>query len=124
VAGRLYVIQDDLFFAERVRMTARRLGVETVPLSAADATGRHWEPNSVVILQVTLHPDRQIDLIERLTRLSPAPRVVAVSGHLETGLRSRAKALGAQLAAHSSMDRVLARALRTSDGDDDSTARH
>ncbi|HEY0492658.1 MAG TPA: hypothetical protein VGD57_04235 [Candidatus Dormibacteraeota bacterium] len=124
MAGRLYVIQDDLFFAERVRMTARRLGIETVPLSASEAASRHWEPNSVVVIQVTLNPDRQIDLIERLTRLTPPPRVVAVSGHLETGLRSRAKALGAQLAAHSSMDRVLARALRTNAGDDDSTARH
>jgi hypothetical protein len=45
--------------------------------------------------------------------------VIAVSGHLETEKRSRAKALGAILAAHSSMERVLARALETSPGDDD-----
>jgi DNA-binding NarL/FixJ family response regulator len=118
VAARLYVIQDDLFFAERVRMTARRLGVEAEPISPSEAKARHWEANSVVALQVTLNPERQLELVEHLTRATPPPRVIAVTGHLETEKRSRARALGAILAAHSSMERVLARALETNAGDD------
>ena len=108
--ARLYVIQDDLFFAERARAVAGRLGIEPKFLTASEAATRAWEPGSVVVVQVTLHPDRQLALVERLTKAVPAPRVVAVTGHLETGLRSRAKALGATLAAHSSMERTLARA--------------
>ena len=116
--ARLYVIQDDLFFAERVKMTARRLGIEASPLSASEAQTRHWETNSVVALQVTLNPERQLELVKRLTSATPPPHVVAVTGHLETGLRTRAKALGATLAAHSSMERALARALKINAGDD------
>jgi len=122
---RLYVVQDDLFFAERVRATARRLGVSAASLTPAEAVDRHWDPDSLVVVQVTLNPDRQLGIIQRLRDAESAPRVVAVSGHLETELRKRAKALGATLAAHSSMERVLARALglqlndaRVSDGAD------
>lgn len=116
MAARLYVIQDELFFAERVRMTARRLGVELELLSPPAAENRVWEPGSVVALQVTLNPERQLELIGRLVSASPAPKVVAVTGHLEAEKRSRARALGAILAAHSSMERVLARALRIDEG--------
>lgn len=116
MAARLYVIQDELFFAERVRMTARRLGVELELLSPPAAENRVWEPGSVVALQVTLNPERQLELIGRLVNASPAPKVVAVTGHLEAEKRSRARALGAILAAHSSMERVLARALRIDEG--------
>ncbi|MEO6797010.1 MAG: hypothetical protein ABI401_05455 [Candidatus Dormibacter sp.] len=116
---RLYVLQDDLFFAERVRATARRLGLEPVMLSPAETGDRTWEAGDVVVIQVTLHPDRQLRLIENLCRSAPSLRVVAVTGHLETDLRAQAKALGAMLAAHSSMERVLARAcgLRQRDAD-------
>ena len=115
---RLYVIQDDLFFAERVRTTAARLGLEPVMLSPAAAGTRTWEAADVVVIQVTLNPDRQLSLIENLRRSAPALQVVAVTGHLETDLRTRAKALGAVLAAHSSMERVLARACQRKDGRD------
>ena len=105
-------------------MTARRLGLEASPLSPSEAQARHWETNSVVALQVTLNPERQLELVKRLTRLTNPPRVVAVSGHLETELRARARALGAILAAHSSMERVLSRALEINHaGDDDETPR-
>lgn len=100
-------------------MTARRLGVEAEPLSPAQAETQPWAPDAVVVLQVTLNPERQLELIETLNRANPAPRVVAVTGHLETDKRSRARALGAILAAHSSMERVLARALKINAGDDD-----
>ncbi len=106
----LYVVQDDLFFAERVRGVARRLGLDLVTLGPAEARDRTWDTDSVVVVQVTLNPDRQLALVERLVQAKPAPRVIAVTGHLETDLRVRAKALGAVLAAHSSMERVLARA--------------
>jgi ActR/RegA family two-component response regulator len=108
--ARLFVVQDDLFFAERVRGAARRLGLDLVTVTPADATERTWDRESVVVVQVTLNPDRQLALVERLVKSKPAPRVIAVTGHLETDLRARAKALGAVLAAHSSMERVLARA--------------
>ena len=68
------------------------------------------------MLQATLRPDRQLDLVGELAGRQPPPVVVAVTGHLETALRQRLKAAGAVLAAHSAMDRVLARALRLSDG--------
>jgi ActR/RegA family two-component response regulator len=110
VTAPLYLIQDDLFFAERVRGAARRLGLDLVALAPAEAGGRTWDTDSVVVVQVTLNPDRQLALVERLLQSKPAPRVIAVTGHLETELRVRARALGAVLAAHSSMERVLARA--------------
>ncbi|GAC1485153.1 MAG: hypothetical protein PVSMB9_11030 [Candidatus Dormibacteria bacterium] len=116
MAGRLYVIEDDLIFAQRVRATAQRLGLEATFLQASEATERAWEAGSVAVLQVTLNPDRQLALVERLLQAAPPPLVVAVSGHLETDLRSRAKALGAILAAHSSMERVLARACQAEPG--------
>jgi DNA-binding NarL/FixJ family response regulator len=109
------VVEDDLFFTERVRTTARRLGVPVEGLSPAAARSRSWAPADVVVLQATLRPDRQLELVDQLARHQPPPLIVAVTGHLETALRQRLKAAGAVLAAHSAMDRVLARALALSD---------
>ena len=72
----------------------------------------------MVVLQATLRPEQQLELVDHLAHLEPAPVVVAVTGHLETELRRRLKERGATLAAHSAMDRVLARALQLSDADD------
>jgi CheY-like chemotaxis protein len=116
VSNRLYVVEDDLFFTERVRTAARRLGVPVEGLSPAVAQSMAWAPADVVVLQATLRPDRQLELVDQLARCQPAPVIVAVTGHLETALRQRLKAAGAVLAAHSAMDRVLARALALSDG--------
>jgi ActR/RegA family two-component response regulator len=116
VSKRLYVVEDDLFFTQRVRAAAGRLGVPVEGLSPAAALARAWGPAEVVVLQATLRPDRQADLVGELVGREPAPVVVAVTGHLETALRQRLKAAGAVLAAHSAMDRVLARALALSDG--------
>ena len=114
MSNRLYVVEDDLFFTERVRTAARRLGVPVEGLSPAVARAMAWAPADVVVLQATLRPDRQLELVAELARRQPAPVIVAVTGHLETALRQQLKAAGAVLAAHSAMDRVLARAL--SDG--------
>jgi CheY-like chemotaxis protein len=116
VSNRLYVVEDDLFFTERVRTAARRLGVPVEGLSPAAARSQAWDRADVVVLQATLRPDRQLELVDQLARRQPAPVIVAVTGHLETALRQRLKAAGAVLAAHSAMDRVLARALALSDG--------
>ena len=116
VSKRLFLVEDDLFFSQRVRAAAARLGVPIEGLSPAAARSRAWQPAEVVVLQATLRPDRQLDLVGELAERQPAPVVVAVTGHLETALRQRLKAAGALLAAHSAMDRVLARALRLSDG--------
>jgi len=116
VSKRLFLVEDDLFFSQRVRAAAARLGVPVEGLSPAAARSRAWQPAEVVVLQATLRPDRQLDLVGELAGRLPAPVVVAVTGHLETALRQRLKAAGAVLAAHSAMDRVLARALRLSDG--------
>jgi DNA-binding LytR/AlgR family response regulator len=118
VSKRLYVLEDDLFFSQRVRAAAGRLGVSVEGLSPAAARSRAWESTDVIVLQATLRPDQQLDLVGELARREPAPVVVAVTGHLETDLRQRLKAVGALLAAHSAMDRVLARALGISDGRD------
>jgi DNA-binding NarL/FixJ family response regulator len=124
VSKRLYVVEDDLFFNQRVRAAAGRLRVPAEGLSPAAARLRAWTPADVVVLQATLRPDQQVDLVFELTRREPAPVVVAVTGHLETALRQRLKAAGAMLAAHSAMDRVLARALALSDGGDDAPPHH
>ena len=124
MSKRLYVVEDDLFFAQRVRAAAARLDVPVEGLSPVAARSRAWEPTDVVVLQATLRPDQQLDLVGELAGRQPAPVVVAVTGHLETALRQRLKAAGATLAAHSAMDRVLARALGLSDGGADAPRDH
>jgi ActR/RegA family two-component response regulator len=124
VSKRLFLVEDDLFFSQRVRAAAARLGVPVEGLSPAAARSRAWQLGEVVVLQATLRPDRQLELVGELAGRQPAPVVVAVTGHLETGLRQRLKAAGAVLAAHSAMDRVLARALRLSDGGADAPPDH
>ena len=124
MSKRLFLVEDDLFFSQRVRAAAARLGVPVEGLSPAAARSRAWQPAEVVVLQATLRPDRQLDLVGELAGRQPAPVVVAVTGHLETALRQRLKAAGALLAAHSAMDRVLARALRLSDGGADAPPDH
>ncbi|TMD80617.1 MAG: hypothetical protein E6I74_13715 [Chloroflexi bacterium] len=111
MARRLFVVEDDLLFAQRVRSAAARLGVPVESIGPADALVYAWDPDQVVVLQATLRPEEQVALVDRLIHRQPAPVVVAVTGHLETALRQRLKILGATLAAHSGMDRVLARAL-------------
>jgi len=79
-------------FAQRARAAALRLGVAAVGLTRADALAHVWEAGDVVLLQATLRPEQQLDLVQQLRRRQPTPRVVAVTGHLETGLRQRLKA--------------------------------
>ena len=124
MSKRLFLVEDDLFFSQRVRAAAARLGVPIEGLSPAAARSRAWQPAEVVVLQATLRPDRQLDLVGELAGRQPAPVVVAVTGHLETALRQRLKSAGAVLAAHSAMDRVLARALRLSDAGADAPPDH
>jgi ActR/RegA family two-component response regulator len=112
VARTLFLVQDELLFAQRLRAAAGRLGVPVQAISHAEARTRAWDRDHVVVLQATLRPEQQLELIDHLTGRDPAPVVIAVTGHLETELRQRLKAAGAILAAHSGMDRVLARALR------------
>jgi CheY-like chemotaxis protein len=118
VARRLYVVADELLFVQRLLAAARRLGTPVEQVSPAEARTRAWSIDEVVVLQATLRPEQQLELVDHLTRRSPAPVVIAVTGHLETELRQRLKARGAILAAHSGMDRVLARALGVSVPDD------
>jgi CheY-like chemotaxis protein len=124
VAVSLFVVEDDLLFAQRARAAAGRLGIPVQGISPGDARTRDWERDQVVVLQATLRPERQLELVDHLTHLESAPIVVAVTGHLETALRQRLKASGATLAAHSAMDRVLARALGVSDARGDADAPH
>ncbi len=114
VARALFVVADELLFVQRLRAAARRLGVQVAAVSPADARTRAWDRDQVVVVQATLRPEQQLELVDHLTHLQPAPVVIAVTGHLETELRQRLKARGAILAAHSAMDRVLARALGVS----------
>jgi DNA-binding NarL/FixJ family response regulator len=115
MARRLFVVEDDLMFAQRVRAAAGRLQVDVESLSAQQARERAWVAGDVLVLQATLRPEQQLELVDQLTQRQPAPVVIAVTGHLETELRDRLKRLGATLAAHSAMDRVLARALSARD---------
>jgi hypothetical protein len=118
VALALFVVEDDLMFAQRARAAAGRLGIPVQGVNPADARTRSWGTEEVVVLQATLRPEQQLELVDYLTHLEAAPVVIAVTGHLETELRQRLKARGATLAAHSAMDRVLARALRINVPDD------
>jgi len=102
-------------FAQRARAAAGRLAVAAEAISRPDALTHNWDAGDVVLVQATLRPDQQVELVQQLRQRNPAPTVVAVTGHLETELRRRLKAAGAMLAAHSAMDRALARALGVSD---------
>lgn len=115
----LLVLQDDLFFASRVQAAARRLGLPNELVSPGDVHARIQRPGAVVVMQLTLNPERQLALLRRLRAADPAPIVLAVSGHLERDLRRRAKALGARLATNSALDRALTRAAALTDGRDD-----
>src|SRR5437773_10592507 len=98
-------------FARRVRGAAGRLGVPVEASGAATARSRAWKEDDVVVLEATLRAEQQLALVDELVHRQPSPLVIAVTGHLETALRHRLKALGATLSAHSSTDGVLARAL-------------
>jgi ActR/RegA family two-component response regulator len=111
VARSLFLVEDDLLFAQRARAAATRLGIPVQGVSPREARTRAWDKDQVVVLQATLRPEQQLELVDHLTHLLAAPVVVAVTGHLESELRQRLKARGAILAPHSGMDRVLARAL-------------
>jgi hypothetical protein len=124
VPRTLFLIEDELLFGQRLRSAARRLGVEVQAVTPTQARNRTWTPDEVVVLQATLRPEEQLDLIDHLQGRKPAPILIAVSGHLETELRQRLKTRGVIQAAHSGMDRVLARALRISDAHDDATRDH
>ena len=118
----LVVMADDLMFAARVRALAARLGVPArLARTVQEAT---VDPKEVVVLQITLHPERQLALVQDLLSRKPAPVVIAVSGHLETDLRRRAKQLGAVLASNSDLGSVLARTLGLSPRRDQSVPHH
>jgi len=124
VARTLFLVEDELLFAQRLRAAAGRLRVPVQGLSRTQARNRSWTRDEVVVLQATLRPEQQLELIDHLKGLDAAPVVIAVTGHLETELRQRLKARGAILATHSGMDRVLARALGVSDARDDEKRHH
>jgi len=109
-------------FAQRAIAAARRLGVSAEIIAPGDLGTHGWNLGDVVVLQATLRPERQLTLVDQLVHAATAPIVVAVTGHLETELRRELKARGVRLAAHSAMDRVLARALDLSDDDVDAAA--
>jgi CheY-like chemotaxis protein len=124
MARTLFLVEDELLFGQRLRSAARRLGVPLQAVSPTQARQRSWSRDDVVVLQATLRPEAQLELIDHLRGLQTPPVVIAVTGHLETELRQRLKARGAVLAAHSAMDRVLARALGISDARGDATPYH
>ena len=114
----LLVAQDDLFFSARVEAAARRLGLTAELVSPRQLEARARAGGAVVVMQLTLRPEQQLALLERLRQGRPAPTVLAVTGHLERDLRRRARGLGARLATHSGLDRALARAAALSDEGD------
>ena len=124
MARTLFLVEDELLFAQRLRAAAGRLRVPVQGLSPTQARNRSWTRDEVVVLQATLRPEQQLELIDHLRGLEAAPVVIAVTGHLETELRQRLKTRGVILATHSGMDRVLARALGVSDVRDAATPHH
>lgn len=109
-------------FAQRALLAAQRLGVSAETVSRDQAQTHVWSANDVVVIQATLRPEQQLALIDRILQQNPQPVVVAVTGHLETDLRRQLKTRGVRLAAHSAMDKVLARALGLSGANDDDAA--
>ena len=124
MARTLFLVEDELLFAQRLRAVAGRLRVPVQGLSPTQARNASWTRDEVVVLQATLRPEQQLELIDHLKGRDAAPVVIAVTGHLETELRQRLKARGTILATHSGMDRVLARALGVSDARDDEKRHH
>ena len=124
MARTLFLIEDELLFAQRHRAAAGRLHIPVQALSPTQARTHAWQRDDVVVLQATLRPEQQLELIDHLRGLEAAPVVIAVTGHLETELRQRLKTRGVILATHSGMDRVLARALGVSDVRDAATPHH
>jgi len=124
MARTLFLIEDELLFAQRLRAAAGRLRIPVQALSPTQARTHAWQRDDVVVLQATLRPEQQLELIDHLRGLEAAPVVIAVTGHLETELRQRLKTRGVILATHSGMDRVLARALGVSDARDAATPHH
>jgi len=124
MARTLFLIEDELLFAQRLRAAAGRLHIAVQALSPTQARTHVWQRDDVVVLQATLRPEQQLELIDHLRGLDAAPVVIAVTGHLETELRQRLKTRGVILATHSGMDRVLARALGVSDVRDAATPHH
>jgi len=124
MARTLFLIEDELLFAQRLRAAAGRLHIPVQALSPTQARTHAWQRDDVVVLQATLRPEQQLELIDHLRGLEAAPVVIAVTGHLETELRQRLKTRGVILATHSGMDRVLARALGVSDARDAATPHH
>ena len=110
----LLVVQDDLFFSSMVEGQARRLGLTVEPVTPATVAGRTGN-GAVVVMQLTLNPERQLTLLREILARHPDTIVVAVTGHLETTLRRRARALGARLASNSGLARALERAAKTAD---------
>ena len=108
----LLVVQDDLFFSSMVEGHARRLGIPVEGVSRAAATARAADRDAVVVMQLTLNPERQLTLLQQIRAQHPQSVVVTVTGHLETQLRRRARALGARLASNSRLARTLERAVR------------
>lgn len=110
----LLVVQDDLFFSSMVEGHARRLGIPVQPVSRSAVASRAGESEAVVVMQLTLNPERQLNLLAEIRAQHPHATVVAVTGHLETTLRRRARALGARLASNSGLGRALERAVSES----------
>jgi CheY-like chemotaxis protein len=119
VPKTLLVVQDDLFFASRVQTHARGLGIPVELVAPGDIEARSAQPGTVVVMQLTLHRERAFALLEQLRARTPPVTVLAVTGHLETDLRRRARSLGARLATNSALDRALSRAATEVNQDDD-----
>src|SRR5436309_1825408 len=56
----LLVLQDDLFFGARVQAAARRLGLEVELVSPREIEARARDEGAVVVMQLTLRPERQL----------------------------------------------------------------
>jgi CheY-like chemotaxis protein len=90
---RVLMLVDDLFFATRIATAARHLGIEVLRDLAAGGAA----PDLVVI---DLHSRR--DPLAAIASLKAAPAtrevpIVAFLSHVETGLRDRARAAGADI---------------------------
>jgi len=110
VARRVKILQDDLLFTARVQAHTRRLGLPTEVINPSELPRLAADPDSVLVMQLTLRPELQLATLEGLRSRLPSQPILAVCGHLESGLRRQAKALGVQVASHSGLERALARA--------------
>ncbi len=93
--GRVVALVDDLFFAARIRETARQVGVEFERVGTGDALMAAAQQNTASLFTVDLNSHAApLAVVERLRAEGNVVPVVAFLSHVQAELAERARAAG------------------------------